>query len=183
MANRAQTAEQIRHLKLVINAMDVTQPRESWLAPGLIEGIPKGAIVELQGTSRFEWFITFLKEHPTLNCFWAEKEQSVLPTSLHQRGIDLNRVTFAIFKEKEFPSLRKVIQSQVFPVIISNHSFNEIKMLQSFQLLTEKSNSTFFLAAENPVTQNWPIALQLEISGAKENFNIEILKQRYRRSE
>jgi hypothetical protein len=177
------SAEQIRHLKLVINAMDVTQPRESWQAPGLSDGVPKGAIIELQGHSRFEWFISFLKENPSLNCFWAEKEQSVLPAALHQRGIDLSRVTFAVFKEKEFPSLRKVIQSQVYPVILSNHSFNEIKVLQSFQLLTEKSNSNFFLAAEKPVTQNWPIALQLDVSRSGGKFDIEILKQRYRRSE
>ncbi|MCC2677808.1 MAG: hypothetical protein K0R29_384 [Pseudobdellovibrio sp.] len=176
------SAEQIRHLKLVINAMDVTQPRESWQAPGLQDGVPKGAIIELQGPSRFEWFITFLKENPSLNCFWAEKSQSVLPTALHQRGIDLNRITFAVFKEKEFPSLRKVIQSQIFPVVISTHHFNEIKMLQSFQLLTEKSNSSFFMAAEKPVTQNWPVALQLDISGKLNHFNIEILKQRYRKT-
>jgi hypothetical protein len=177
------SAEQIQHLKLVINAMDVTQPRESWQAPGLQDGIPKGAIIEMQGPNRYEWFIAFLKEHPSLNCFWAEKEQSVLPTALHQRGIDLSRVTFAVFKDKEFPSLRKVIQSQVYPFVLSNHFFNEIKMLQSFQLLTEKSNTSFFLAAEKPVTQNWPVALQLDISGSHENFKIEVLKQRYRRTE
>lgn len=177
------SAEQIRHLKLVINAMDVTQPRESWRAPGLTDGIPKGSIIELQGPSRFEWFISFLKENPTLTCFWAEMSQEVLPTALHQRGLDLNRITFAVFKEKEFPSLRKVIQSQVFPVVISTHYFNEIKMLQSFQLLTEKSNTSFFMAAEKPVTQNWPVALQLDISGKRSRFDIEILKQRYRKSE
>src|SRR4051812_40864773 len=108
------SAEQIRHLKLVINAMDVTQPRESWFAPALVDGIPKGAIIELQGPCRFEWFISFLNQNPSLNCFWAEKEQSVLPTALYQRGIDLNRVTFAVFKEKEFPSFRKVLQSQIY---------------------------------------------------------------------
>ncbi len=179
----ASQAEQIRHLKLAINAMDITLPREAWPAPHLQDGIPKGAIVELQGPSRFEWFISFLKDNPSLNCFWAENSQSILPTALHQRGIDLTRITFAVFKEKEFSSLRKVIQSQVFPVVISTHYFNEIKMLQSFQLLTEKSNSSFFLAAEKPITQNWPVALQLEVSGVRDQFNINILKQRYRKSE
>ena len=38
------SAEKIKHLKLIIGAVDVTLPREAWPAPGLDEGVPKGCV-------------------------------------------------------------------------------------------------------------------------------------------
>ena len=161
----------------------MTLPRESWPAPGLADGIPKGAIVELLGTQKFEWFIQFLKQHPEMKVFWAEKTQSVLPTALEQRGLDLRRVSFGILGEDCFVSLRKIIQSQVYEVILAPNVFKELKMFRAFQLLTEKSNNTLFLAGQKTPSNAWPIALQLDISKNENNFEIGILKQKYGRTE
>lgn len=200
----AATAEKIQHLKLMIGAVDVTLPRESWSAPGLTEGIPKGAVVEILGPQKFEWFIAFLCAHPELDVFWAERAPGVLPTALYQRGVDLGRVTFGILGDDCFVSLRKILQSQVFPVVLAPAGFSELRQLQSFQLLTEKNHNTLFLAAEPGAVASaaasgpspaWPIALQLDIHGAphagmpgeihlsEERFQIEVLRRRYRRSE
>lgn len=176
-------SEQIRHLKLVIGAVDVTVPRESWAAPNLSDGVPKGAIVEILGPKKFEWFIAFVKQHPEIKTFWIEKEQQVLPTALQQRGLSLKQVTFGVLGVDPFVSIRKIIQSQVYQIVIAPNSFKELKMMRAFQLLTEKSNNTLFLVGQKTASTAWPIALQLEISGTKKEFKIEILKQKYGRTE
>jgi hypothetical protein len=185
------SAERIKHLKLVIGAVDVTIPREAWPASGLNEGVPKGAVVEILGPQKFEWLISFLKQNPELKIFWAEKTQSVLPTALSQRGIDLSRVSFGVLGEDCFVSLRKIIQSQVYEVILAPNLFKDLKMFRAFQLLTEKANNTLFLAGNKTPSTAWPIALQLEIMRAKpditkdkeKKFHIEVLKQKYGRTE
>ena len=70
------TAEQINHLKLIINAVDVTQSREAWEAPGLTEGVPKGCIIEMSGPARYEWFISFLKKNPELGKFFRKSVEN-----------------------------------------------------------------------------------------------------------
>lgn len=177
-------AEKIQHLKLVIGAVDVTVAREAWTAPDLADGIPKGAIVEILGNKKFEWFIQFLKLHPEIRTFWAEKEQQVLPTALQQRGLDLKQITFGILGNDSFVSLRKIIQSQVYEIVIAPNAFTELKVFRAFQLITEKSNTTLFLVGKKNPSTAWPISLQLDIAQTKEKkFQIEVLKQRYGRSE
>ena len=177
-------AEKIQHLKLIIGAVDVTVAREAWVAPGLADGVPKGAIVEILGTKKFEWFIQFLKQHPEIRTFWAERNQQVLPTALQQRGLDLKQVTFGLLGSDSFVSLRKIIQSQVYEIIIAPNSFEELRVFRAFQLITEKSNNTLFLVGQRNPSTAWPIALQLDISQDKEKkFKLEVLKQRYGRRE
>lgn len=177
------TAEQIKHLKLIVGAIDVTQPRESWVAPGLSDGIPKGAITEIIGVQKFEWFVAFLNQNPELKVFWAEKEQQILPTALVQRGIDLRRITFGVLGDDSFVSLRKVIQSCVYEVVIATNLFTDIKIYRAFQLLTEKSNTSLLLVSPKNPSTAWPIALQLNINGRAPSFKIEILKQRFGKTE
>ena len=178
------TADQLKYLKLVIGAVDVTLPRESWSAPNLADGVPKGAIIEIIGPQKYEWFINFLKNHPKIKTFWAEKEQQVLPTALVQRGLDLRNFTFGILGEDSFVSIRKIIQSQVYEVIIAPNNFKDLKIYRAFQLLTEKTNTSLFLVSQKSLSNAWPVALQLDIKSDKQNgFNIEVLKQRYGRTE
>ncbi len=182
--NKMNTAEKIRHLKLIIDTVDVTQPRPSWfyrdqLTENPSVAIPKGAVVEILGNKKYEWFIQFLIQNPEIKTFWAEKEQQVLPTALQQRGLNLDRITFGIFGEDSYLSLRKVIQSQVFDVIISPNLFQELKLLRAFQLMTEKSNNTLFLVGQKTASTAWPISLQLDISKKGKGIDVEILKQRY----
>lgn len=171
----------------MIGAVDVTLPREAWPAPGLPDGVPKGAVVEILGPQKFEWLIQFLKEHPELKVFWAEKTQQVLPTALSQRGLDLRQISFGILGDDCFVSLRKIIQSQVYEIILAPNLFKDLKMFRAFQLLTEKANNTLFLVGQKTPCTAWPISLQLQISknapANAEKFSIEILKQKYGRTE
>jgi hypothetical protein len=174
------TALKLQHLRQAIGAIEHVGPKEFWTAPNLSCGIPRGVVVELLGPKRTEWFIQFLKMHQDLKTFWAEKEQQVLPTAIQQRGVDLNRITFGVLGDDSVKSLRRVIQSQLFPVILAPNQFSEIKVFKAFQLFTEKSNSTLFLMGNRTASNAWPISLQLEIHPADKNqFQIEIIKQKH----
>lgn len=174
------SAERIKHLKLIIGALDQVGPSEYWTAPGLECGIPRGVIVELLGPFRVEWFIQFLKLQEQLKVFWAEQVQQILPTAIHQRGIDLRRITFGILGDDLIKPLRKVIQSQLYEVVLAPNRFTEIKEFKAFQLFTEKSNSTLFLLGQKTASNAWPISLQLEINrNEEEEYEIKVLKQRH----
>lgn len=173
------SAEKLHHLKLIAGAVDITVVRDSFSAPNLPSGVPKGTVVEITGPRKYEWYISFLKQHPELRCFWAERQPQVLPTSLHQRGVNLENITFGILGDDCFVSIRKIIQSQVYPVILTTTPFKELKMLRAFQLLTEKSNTILFLAGSKEVTPAWPISLQLHIARGANGFQINVLKQKY----
>src|SRR3954469_21692769 len=70
-------------------------------------GVPRGVICEITGTARTEWVITLLNENPELMTFWVEEKLSILPTAIHQRGVDLSRILLAEAEDKLFQALRK----------------------------------------------------------------------------
>lgn len=172
----------VQELKLLIGGFEELQSKEYWDAPNLPGGVPRGVIVELLGPWRTEWFLQFLKMHPEFRTFWAEKKQNVLPTAIQQRGVDLNSIYFATLGTDVVTPLRKVIQSQLYEVVIAPTQFTDLKVFKAFQLFTEKANSTLFLLGDKTPSTAWPISLQLEIHKKNENdFHIEVLKQRHAR--
>lgn len=173
--------ERVQKLKLLIGGLEEPHAREFIKAPSLCGGLPRGIIVELLGPARTEWFIQLLKLHPTARTFWAEKEQRVLPTSLAQRGLNLNLITFGVFPTDMTTGLRRVIQSQLFQFVMAPNHFSEIRVFKAFQLFTEKSNCVLFLLGDKAPSTAWPISMQLEIFRGPENdFHIEVLKQKHR---
>lgn len=174
------TAEKLNALRLIIGGQNQVSDKEFWTAPELPSGVPRGVIVELLGPYKTEWTVQFLAMHSTLKTFWAEKERSVLPTALKQRGVDLGQVKFGTFAADMVQPLRRIIQSQCFDVILAPNAFEEMRIFQAFQLFTEKSNSTLFLFGNKTPSPAWPISLQLEIhKGSTTSFEIEILKQKH----
>lgn len=179
-------SEKIHQLKLILGDQFTLAPKESWKAPHVASGVPKGALVELIGTAKVEWLLTFLQAHPEAQVFWYEKKQKILPTAFVQRGVALERVTFALLEKDLMTSLRRVIQSQIFDVIVGPNEFHEIKTYKALQLLSEKANSTFFLLGGERPSQAWPISMQLQIQRHHEksgglsyhHFSVEVLKQK-----
>lgn len=174
------SSERVQKLKLLIGGMEEPGDREFLQAPLLAGGVPKGVIVELLGPLRTEWLIQFLKLHAELRIFWAERQQHILPTALQQRGVDLSRITFGTLGEDLVIPLRRVIQSQLYPLVIAPNCFTEIRVFKAFQLFTEKTNSILFLMGDKTPSNAWPISLQLEIRKGKDTpFHLEILKQKH----
>jgi hypothetical protein len=183
-------AEKLRHLKMLIGQNDALAEAllaggASWSAPGLEGGLPRGALVEIVGPRKYEWFIAFLNMHPQLQCFWMEKKQQVLPTALAQRGLRLENFTFAVLGEEAFSTLRRVVQSQVFDVVLSTHVYSDLKKLRALQLFAEKAQSTVFLLNAKGPSTAWPLTLQLEIQTPAEPdspppFQVHVLRSRKR---
>ncbi len=174
-------AEKLQSLRLILGDRQGLSQKEYFTAPQLgSDTVPKGALVELLGNYKVEWAVRFIALHPEIKVFWAEKDQSILPTALHQRGVQLSQLTFATLSKDFVQALRRVIQSQVYGLILAPNLFEEIKIFQAFQLFTEKSNSTLFLFGKEKPSAAWPISLQLEINkGEDEDFEIEVLKQKH----
>ncbi len=174
-------SERVKKLKLLIGGLEESTPRDFLSAPILSSGIPRGTIIELVGPCKTEWLIQFLKTQPHFRIFWAEQDQKILPTALHQRGLNLAQITFAKLGDDLVLPIRRVLQSQLYQVVIAPSHFTEIRILKAFQMFTEKSNALLFLMAEKEVSKAWPISMQLNIQKDPENqFKIEILRQKHK---
>lgn len=147
-------------LQEMIGQITGAAKKEFFPAQGIPLGIPKGSIVEVCGPLKTEWMLQFLRENESLQIFWLERDPSVLPTAIQQRGVALDRITFCQVAEP-YSALRRAIQSQLFEVIISPSVFEEDRLLKGLQLLTEKSNCVLFLVAKQ-LKPAWPISVQLE---------------------
>jgi len=174
------TSERVSKLKLLLGELETPTQKEFLKAPQLPRGLPKGCVVELLGPLKTEWLIQFLKDQPEFRIFWAERDPQILPTALSQRGLDLTRVTFGHLGEDLFLPLRRVLQSQLYQAVIAPQRFDEVRVLKTFQLLTEKSNSVLFLMGQHSPSRAWPISVQLEIQkDPAQVFKVEVLKHKY----
>lgn len=124
-------SERLNELKALVGAMDCLV-RDFIPAPSIEEGIPRGVIVELSGPARTEWFLQLLKLHPEFRTFWAECEQSILPTAIHQRGVDLQKITFGIIGKNTTQALRRVLQSQLFSSLLHPMNFLKFELIRPF---------------------------------------------------
>ncbi|RYZ63991.1 MAG: hypothetical protein EOP09_16695, partial [Proteobacteria bacterium] len=113
------TSAAILELRDLIAQKEGRHARERLPSRSLTVGIPRGAIVELSGTAKIEWVLEFLKDNPSLKVFWAESQFTLLPTAIHQRGVDPSRILFADCGEDLFPAIRMALRSQVFECMIA----------------------------------------------------------------
>lgn len=175
------TSERVRNLRLVLG--DLVKPRNVSFqeAPGISGGIANGLVVELMGNARVEWLCAFLRIHPEYRVFWCEKDSSILPTALQQRGVSLERLTFGKFGSDMRKPIRQIITSQLFQVVVAPNLYTDINTFKAFQLLAEKGNSTLFLLGEKKPSTAWPIALQLQIGrrSFSDELNVEVIRQKH----
>ena len=169
--------ELIADLRHRIGSVDLIA-KESWAAPQLLSGVPKGALVELLGSARTEWLLQFFLMHPEPFILWCETKQQVNPTAIYQRGIPLERIKFINTLELQQP-LRMALDSGQYPFIVAPQTFAEIKIFQRLQLCAEKSKATVFFLPFEQFSSAWPISLQLDIATDDLGFNIAVQRQRY----
>ncbi|MGE0207433.1 MAG: hypothetical protein AB7R69_06315 [Candidatus Babeliales bacterium] len=125
------------------------------------EGIPKNCIVEIAGVNKTEFITKFLEEHPKLQTVWIEREISINPYALWQRGVNLDSILFIECKDEPIWSIQQVLKSQVFEaVILSDIQFIDSE-LRKFQLLVEKSCSHLFILT-NKLHKSWVPTIQIQ---------------------
>jgi len=126
-------------------------------------GVPRGVICEITGTARTEWMISLLCENPKLITFWIEDRLSILPTAMHQRGVDLSRILIAEAGDKLFQALRKALRSQLFDCVVLPGIVEDMKMLKALQLFARESNAAVFFLSQ--VAKNaWAIPFQISVN-------------------
>jgi hypothetical protein len=131
--------------------------------------------VEISGAGKTEFLVQCLREINNEAIVWIEKDLTINPFGLWQRGLALHHMTFVETAEFNW-AIQQVLQSQIFQVIVlSQLQFTE-KQLRRFQLQVEKSSSLVFLLSESPHA-SWTVSLQLEIAD-KKSLQVEVVRRR-----
>lgn len=169
----------LQELRQLIGAVEHVERERSSFAL-FQKGFPKGSIIEVCGPGKTELVALFLKEHPEFKVAWIEREITINPYALFQKGLKTENVLFIEAKEQLEWCLNQALQSACFQAIVTNaltsSSFDE-KDLRRYQLLAERSQAHFFLLSEN-LHQSWVPNLQLKVKKKKLGFNIETIKKR-----
>jgi hypothetical protein len=166
----------IAELRQLIGAVPAeTRPRHSFsLYPS---GFHTGSFVELTGTSRTEFITLFLRENAELNVAWVEESITINPYAMKQKGVVLDNILF-IEAGKNVPwCLSQVLGSGCFQILVTENSRFTEKDLRRFQLLSEKSQSHFFLLSETPTT-SWVPNLQLKVAHIDSHWDVQSLRKR-----
>lgn len=165
------TLSRLDDLKKRLSAWSpMEKPRLSWSL--LPEGIPQGAVVELSGSGKTTALAHFLQENPQKTA-WLEKNFSLFPSALAQLHLSLEQFHFFHTKENSTWAATALLRSQLFPFLVYHAPHGGEKELRRFQLLSERSKTTFFLFSQKP-SLAWPIALSLECR----NGEIKVLKRK-----
>lgn len=154
--------ESIQELRARIGSLERTA-KESHAWSMVAGGIPRGGLVEIAGPGKTEAVARLLAEHSASPAAWIEKDFSLLPSALLQRGVPLEKIFFVEAKAECPWAATLILRSQIFPFVIYHAPFGEEKELRRFQLLAERSRSTMLLLSEEKPSLAWPIALSLEM--------------------
>jgi hypothetical protein len=137
-------------------------------------------ICEITGSARTEWTLRLLKQNPSLNTFWAEEKLTILPTAIHQRGIDLTQILLAETGDLLFQTLRKALKSKLFDCVVLPGVIHEIKILKALQLFARESNAAvFFLSKAQKNAWAIPFQLQAEWNPEKDVILTTVLKTKF----
>lgn len=164
--------QELRHL---IGAVE-NQDRERSSFSLFPEGFARGSILELSGPGKTELTALFLREHPEFKVAWIEKELTINPYALLQKGVKTENILFIEAGKELSWCLTQALQSGCFQALITNTAFEE-KDLRRYQLLAERSQAHFFLLSKE-IHPSWVPNLQLKIQKKKQGLEIKTLRKR-----
>lgn len=147
------------------------------------EGVPKGALIELQGRAGMgatEAVLEFLREHKSMKAAWIESNLTLYPTALHQRGLDPSRVLMVEAGDDLLWAALECLRSQLFGVLVlTDFPMNETD-LRRLQMAAEKSGTTvFFLSHGAKVCELWPVSVKLRVQRERRSISLyQILDER-----
>jgi hypothetical protein len=154
--------QSIQELRARIGSLERAE-KESHSWSMVSGGIPRGGLVEICGHGKTEAVGRLLAEHAHTPTAWIEKDFSLLPSALAQRGVPLDKIFFVEAKAEYAWAATLILRARIFPFVVYHAPFGEEKELRRFQLLAERSRSTMLLLTEEKPTLAWPISLSLEM--------------------
>ena len=104
-------------------------------------------------------------------CAWIESRFSLLPSALLQRGVCLEKIFFVEAGEDSAWAAATVLRAQLFPLVVYQAPYGDLRELRRFQLLAGKSNATMILLGHEPA-HAWPIRLSLEASSSGRRLSV-----------
>lgn len=139
-------------------------------------GVPVGGIVEIQGPlggGRTEVVLQFLKEHPKLKVGWIEEKFTFYPPVLAQYLVEWARVVFVEAHDQSEWSALRILQAQVFPIVVMVETEYSEVGFRKLQLAAERGGASVFWLHSGSVIvpQKWAISLSLRVR----EFKIEVL--------
>lgn len=145
----------LEELREKIGAIRLPDSSESFHAPGLSTGIPRGILVEVLGVQRYEWFIQVLAQNSGFHVAWIESRLSIFPTAILQRRVDLQRLLFLEAGVNASWAALQALKSGIFPILaLDGSSFptrQRDRSIRRLQLCAEKSRSTLFIFSEQAI--------------------------------
>ena len=156
----------LRLLREKIGAIDGAQEKPRSKFTLLSEGFPLGTLIEVKGHGKTECVVQFLKEHLATNSefrvAWVEKEMTLNPFAILQRGLKLEQILFIEAPREGLWALQQLLQSQCFQsIVVSGFEF-DFRELRRFQMLNERSQGHFFILT-NEFHESWVPQLQIEV--------------------
>lgn len=139
---------------------------------------PIGALSQVTGSLRTSWVADRIAREGQENDFavaWIEKERSVFPTALAQRGVDLESVLFietgGALSDWEWATLQ-AFDSQLFRLVVLNTEVVEstamLRVLKRFQIAAERAHAAAVFLVEQK-TSAWPIRFHYSTDSMGEN--------------
>lgn len=162
----------VQELRARLRGFHTSIIRESFPVSFFKGGFPRGAIVEITGRGKCEAVATFLAENPHYTV-WIEKNRKIFPYALLQRKVDLKKILFVEARKDAEWVAATALRSKVFPIIVYDCAYHDVRDLRRWQLLAEKAQTTMILLRDRP-SEFWPITLCLKVNNRK----VEILRKK-----
>jgi hypothetical protein len=172
----------LRLLREKIGAIDGTLAKPCSKFSLVSTGLPQGAVIEVKGFGKTEFVVQFLKEHlqenPQHRVAWLEKQITLNPFALLQRGLKLEQILFVEASRDGLWALQQVLNSQCFQTIVVTGFSFDFRELRRFQMLNERSQGHFFILNDE-FHESWVPQMQIEVQ-RKTDSVLKISLQRSR---
>lgn len=172
LASEKPSLQELRHLIGAVGNLERARSSFAFFP----EGFPKGSIIELTGPGKTEVVALFLKEHPDFKVVWIERELTINPYALFQKGVKTENILFIEAGNELAWCLNQALQSGCFQALVTDSPFGE-KDLRRYQLLAERGQVHFFLLSKS-LHQSWVPQLQLQVAKEKTSLEIQTKKRR-----
>lgn len=140
----------------------------------LLDGIPRGCLVEISGQDASVQAARFLAENRQLPVAWIEEDMKKLPEgAVRAQNPNLKKILFLDGGKDSSWAANAMLKSGEFPIVVYRAPYGDIKELRRFRFFARKHNATMILLREEPCF-SWPIGLQLRSSAE----GIEVLRRR-----
>lgn len=156
-------AKAIQELRLLLGQTAPKQAQALLAVPGVDWGLPQGALTNLSGHGKSEWVVRLLESHSGLRAAWVETDCSLFPTALLVRSIGSERVVYVRAGEDFFWTLRQLIKSQLFPVLVARGTDYPETELRRLQIAAKRAGTTLLILSDS-ILHAWPLALQVRVA-------------------